>query len=230
MAVDLNNLPLEAGDTPQVDFSTYTDPTEFAPPVPEGTVNFKTTRIEIEKFENGIVTFVGDHEAYDPNTGSKVGVINFDRFTTKVFDRQGVPASMAADMIRAVGMTDTLGRAPSPRAWGETVLSIKNWCDQGNFWAGAIQWDGYCAHNDTAKETVFDQQKGGDGRRPAGSKPLATQPQGHMAPVSLKGMKNWKVVGSGVNGTEAHYSATTPCPVCGNEIQARAKISRRIPR
>jgi len=217
MSIDLNSLPLEAGDTPQVDFNNYQDPTEFAPPVPEGIYSFRTIKLEIEKFDQGIVSFIADHEVYDQATGNKVGLVNFDRFTTKVFQRQNVPASMAADMVRAAGITD---RPTSPRQWAEVILSIKSWCDQGNFWAGAVQWDGYCAHNDTEKASL----KGADG------KIAPTQPPPHMAPVSLKGMKSWKVQGSGVNGSEAHYSATTPCPVCGTEVQARARISRRIPK
>lgn len=219
MSVDLLNLPMESGDTPQVSWDNYQDPSEFAPPIPEGTYNFKTTKLEIEKFENGVVSFIADHEAFDPATGNKVGSINFDRFSTKVFERQGVPASMAADMLRAAGITE---RPTSPRQWGEQILSIKAMCDQGQTWAGAVGWDGYCDHKDTPKAALKD----------ANNKvlPAAQQTPPHAAPVSLKGMKQWKVSGTNTNGAEPTYNATVACAVCGNDIQARAKIARRIPK
>src|SRR5579859_549186 len=214
--VDLNALPIEAGDTPQVDFDHYQDPSEFPPPVPAGTYSFKTTKVEIEKFDAGIVSFIADHELYDPATGAKVGAINFDRFTTKVFQRTNVPASMAADMLRAAGITE---RPASPRQWGEAILSIKSWCDQGNFWTGAVDRDGYCNHKDTQFETQVDGSK----------KPLAQQTPPHALPYSTKGMKSWPQT-PGTNGTGPVYEAVKPCPVCQGDIQARAKISRRIPK
>lgn len=220
MPVDLNALPLEAGDVPQVDFDNYADPTEFPPPIPAGTHNFKTVKIEIEKFEQttGVVSFIADHEVYDPATGAKIGNINFDRFTTKVFQRQNVPASMAADMLRAVGDTS---RPASPRQWGEAILAIKAWCDQGNFWSGADDWDGYCDHKDTDKESLKD----------AGKKvlPAAQQTPPHQMPYSTKGMKSWPQL-AGVNGQAPTHEAVKPCPACGNDVQARARITRRIPR
>jgi hypothetical protein len=218
MSVNLNQLPIEAGDVPQVDFDNYQDPTEFPPPVPAGTYSFKTTKIEIEKFEAPVVSFIADHELFDPATGNKVGSINFDRFTTKVFQRQNVPASMAADMLRAAGITT---RPNSPREWGEAILSIKAWCDQGNTWVGAVDWEGYCSHKDTEKETLVDQFK----------KPLAAAQQipPHRLPYSTKGMKSWPQV-AGVNGAAPTHEAVKPCPTCGNDVPARAKIVRRIPR
>lgn len=214
MAIELNNLPVDAGNSPQIDFDNYADPQEFAPPIPEGTYNFKTVRAEIEKFEQGIVSFILDHEAYDIATGAKVGSVNFDRISTKVFQRSNVPASMAADQLRAAGIT---ARPHSPREWGEHILSIKTWCDQGNFWQGAVQWDGYCSHKDTPHVT----EVGSD------NKPLPTQTAPHALPFAPRGMKKWPSVGA--NGS-AEHQASMPCPVCGSDVQARAKISRRIPK
>lgn len=211
MPVDLNQLPLEAADTPVVDWDNYADPSEFPPPIAAGTYNFKTVKVEIEKFDQGIVSFIADHEAYDPATGAKVGNINFDRFTTKVFQRQNIPASMAADMLRAIGYSE---RPASPRQWGEAVLSIKSWCDQGNTWAGAVDWDGYCDHRDTAM---------------ASEKGVTTQTPPHQAPYSTKGMKSWPQV-AGVNGAAPTHEAVKPCPTCHSDVQARSRITRRIPK
>ena len=216
MSVNLNDLPLESTGQVDVDFNNYQDPQEFAPPVPEGTVSLKTISAEIEKFDQatGVVSVTYNHEVYDKQTGTKVGMLNFDRVSTKVFNRNNVPASMGADMLRAVGVTQ---RPSSPREWGEQLLAVKSFCDQGNFWDGVIQWDGYCAHKDTAFVTEVGPDK----------KPLPVQPEGHKAPVTLKGAKNWPL--EGANGTE-HRASEVPCSVCGSAIQARAKINRRIPK
>lgn len=226
MSINLSDLPLEATNAPVIDWDNYSDPQEFAPPVREGNVRLKTTRAEIEKFDQntGILSVVYDHEAYDPQTGEKIGTVNFDRVSTKVFQRSNVPASMAADMLRAVGTTT---RPSSPREWGENLIAVKSWCDAGNLWDGVMKWDGYCSHNDTPFETQFDHPKNSDGKRPAGSKPLPVQPEGHKAPVQLRGAKNWPM--EGTNGSE-HRATEVPCSVCGTPIQARSKIDRRIPK
>lgn len=214
MAIDLNELPLEAGDVPQPDFNNYADPSEFAPPIVEGTYNFKTTNAQIEKFEKGIVSFILDHEGYNLETGEKSGDLKFDRISTKVFDRNGVPVSMAADQLRACGVTE---RPNSPREWGEAILATKAWCDQGNFWQGVVQWDGYCNHKDTQFETQVDQFK----------KPLATQTAPHAMPFAPRGMKKWP--SSQVDGV-AHYDHVMPCPTCEKDVAARARVNRRIPK
>lgn len=214
MSIDLNQLPIEAGTVPQVDFDNYVDPTEFAPPIPEGTYNFKTTSVEIEKFDpaTGIVSFLMNHDAFDTNTGEKVGSINFDRISTKVFNRQNIPASMAADQLRAIGSTE---RPTSPREWGEQIVAVKAFSDQGGVWAGAVQWDGYCGHKDTQYETQVDQNK----------KPLVTQTPPHALAFAPRGEKAFKAA---VNGSGDH--SVIKCPVCASDVQARAKISRRIPK
>lgn len=222
MAVNLNDLPIEpVGSQPDIDFNNYSDAQEFAPPPPEGNLNFKTVKAEVENFEQstGIITVVYDHEAYDINTGAKVGTINFDRVSTKVFQRNNTPASMGADMLRAIGVTQ---RPSSPREWAGQLLSVKTFCDQGNFWVGYNKWDGYCTHEGTAFETQFDAPKGTKGR-----KPLPTQAEGHRPPSTPKGAKNWPV--EGANGSE-HRATEVPCSICGQPIQARAKIDRRIPK
>ncbi len=218
MAVNLNDLPLESvGSQPEVDFNHYQDPQEFAPPVPEGTVSLKTIEAEIEKFDQatGVIGVIYNHEVYDKATGAKVGTLNFDRVSTKVFNRNNVPVSMGADMLRAVGVTQ---RPSSPREWGEQLLAVKSYCDQGNFWDGVVKWDGYCAHKETAFETQMDA---------GGKKPLPQQPEGHKQPIQLKGAKNWPL--EGANGQE-HRASEVPCSVCGQQIQARARIDRRIPK
>ena len=218
MSVNLNDLPLESvGAQPEVDFNNYADPQEFAPPIPEGTYNFKTVKAEIEKFDQttGVIGVIYDHEAYDVASGAKVGTMNFDRVSTKVFNRNNVPVSMGADMLRAIGVTQ---RPSSPREWGEQLLAVKSFSDQGNFWSGVAKWDGYCSHKDTPFETQTDTST---------KKPLAQQGEGHRAPVALRGAKNWPL--EGANGSE-HRAAEVPCSVCGQPIQARARIDRRIPK
>lgn len=215
MAVSLNDLPIEPTGV-QPDFDNYADPQEFAPPIAEGTYNFKTTRAEVEKFDQstGVLSVVYDHEAYDKNTGQKAGVVNFDRVSTKVFNRNNIPVSMAADMLRAVGVTQ---RPSSPREWGEQLLAVKTFCDQGQFWSGVVKWDGYCSHKDTPFETQVDGFK----------KPLATQPEGHKPPTVLRGASKWPLAGA--NGA-GHREPEVPCVVCGTPIQARAKLDRRVPK
>lgn len=216
MSINLSDLPLEATNAPVIDWDSYQDPQEFAPPVREGNVRLKTIRAEIEKFDSntGVVSVVYDHEAYDPATGEKIGTVNFDRVSTKVFQRNNVPASMAADQLRAIGTTTRPG---SPREWGEQLLAVKAFSDQGNLWDAVIKWDGYCSHKETAFETQVDNFK----------KPLPVQPEGHKLPVTLKGAKNWPL--EGANGAE-HRATEAPCSVCGQPIQARAKIERRVPK
>lgn len=216
MPVNLSDLPIEPSGQVDVDFNNYADAQDFAPAIPEGPYQFKTIRAEIEKFDaaTGVLTVSYDHEAYDPATGKKVGVLNFDRVSTKVFQRSNIPVSMAADMIRAIGVTQ---RPASPREWGEQLVAVKSYCDQGNFWNGIAKWDGYCAHKDTPFETVMDNFK----------KPLAVQPEGHKAPVALRGSKSWPL--EGANGAE-HRAEEVPCSVCAQPIRARAKIDRRLPK
>jgi len=217
MAIDLNALPLEpVGSQPDIGWDNYADAQEFAPAIPQGTYNFKTTKAEIEKFDQntGVVSVIYDHEAYDIATGQKVGMLNFDRVSTKVFNRSNVPVSMGADMLRAIGVTQ---RPSSPREWGEQLLAVKTFCDQGSFWVGVVKWDGYCGHKDTAFETVMGNDK----------KALPQQPEGHKAPVTLKGDKSWPL--EGTNGSE-HRAEEVPCSVCGQPIRARAKVDRRVPK
>lgn len=216
MSINLNDLPLEAVGQVDVDFNNYADPQEFAPPVKEGTLQFKTVKAEVDKFDQatGVVTVIFDHEVYDPADGSKVGTLNFDRVSNKVFPRSGVPVSIGADMLRAVGTTQ---RPASPREWGEQLVAVKSFCDQGNFWTGVVKWDGYCGHKGTSFETVMDDNK----------KPLAQQPEGHRLPIQLRGAKSWPL--EGANGSE-HRAQEVPCSVCGTAIQARAKVDRRIPK
>jgi hypothetical protein len=215
MSIDLNELPNSPSDVSDVSWDNYKDPTDFSAPLVEGTYMFRTVKAEVVKFEAGIVSFKLDHEVYDPINGAKIGTSNFDTFTTKPFDRQGVPASMAADMLRAAGIME---RPSSPREWGELITSIKSLGDQGEYWRGTLQWDGYCAHKGTDKETQFNEWK----------KPLTPQPSGHFAPFTPRGMKKWPVA-SGSNG-ETKHAYVMKCPTCGEDVTARAKISRRIPK
>lgn len=217
MAVNLNDLPIEpVGSQPDISWDNYADAQEFAPAIPEGTYSLRTVKAEIEKFDQttGVISVAYDHEAYDIATGAKVGVLNFDRVSTKVFNRSNIPVSMGADMLRAIGVTQ---RPSSPREWGEQLLAVKAYSDQGNFWTGVVAWDGYCAHKDTPFETALDGFK----------KPLPVQPEGHKAPVTLRGAKNWPIEGS--NGSE-HRAEEVPCSVCGTAIRARAKVNRRLPK
>ncbi len=219
MAVNLNDLPLEAADAVVIDWDHYQDPQEFAPPIPEGTYSLKVVKAEIEKFDQktGVVSFILDHEAFDNATGAKVGAINFDHISTKVFNRGNppVPASMAADMLRAcVGQTE---RPASPRQWGEQITALKAWSDQGNTWSGVVQWDGYCSHKGTQFETQVDADK----------KQLPVQQSPHAAPFAPRGEKQWPLL-TGANGTGAH-NPVMACPTCGQDVQARAKVNRRIP-
>lgn len=217
MTISLNDLPLEpVGQQPDIDFNNYADAQEFAPAIPEGTYNFKVIKAEPDSFDTktGVFTVLYDHEAYDIATGAKVGTLNFDRVSTKVFNRSNIPVSHAADMLRAIGVTQ---RPESPREWGEQLISAKSWSDQGNFWIGAVQWDGYCAHKETPFETAMGPDK----------KPLAVQPQGHALPFAPKRAKNWPL--EGTNGSE-HRLEELPCTVCGKPIRARAKIDRRLPK
>lgn len=218
--VSLSDLPFEQPqDQPQIGWDSYADPTEFPPPIPEGLYAFKTTEVKIEKFEaqTGVVSFIMTHTAFDKQTGAEVGTIAFDRISTKVFQRQGIPVSMAADQLRACGITD---RPTSPRQWGEAIMSIKTWCEQGNTWDGQVQWDGYCGHKDTPQAPVLG---------PDNKTPLPQQTPPHALPYSCKGMKSWPAEASS-NGAVAQHQAVKPCPSCGSDVAARAKISRRIPR
>lgn len=217
MAIDLNSLPVEAvGVQPDISWDNYADAQEFGPALGEGTYNFKVIKAEADGYDvnTGVVTVLFDHEAYDIQTGNKAGVLNFDRVSTKVFNRSNIPVSHAADMLRAAGVTQ---RPASPREWADQLLALKAWSDQGNVWVGAVQWDGYCAHKDTPFETIMDGNK----------KPLAVQPQGHVLPFSPRRAKSWPL--EGANGSE-HRADTMPCPTCGKDVRARAKIDRRLPK
>lgn len=220
MAVNLSDLPLEPIGAVEVDFDNYQDPQEFGAPVREGNVRLKTTQAEISKFDTktGIMLILYSHEAYDPSSGEKLGVVNFDRVSTKVFPREGIPASMAADQLRATtGARSSRDDRWGPQRWGSELLAVKNWCDQGNLWDAVIKWEGSCIHKDTSFQTVMD----------ADNKPLAMQPEGHKAKVQLKGARSWPM--EGVNGNE-HRALEVPCSVCQQPIRAQAKIDRRIPK
>lgn len=210
MPVDLNALPLEAPDMVQPDFDNYQDAQEFPPPPPEGTYSFRTTKAEIEKFENGVLTVLYDHELFDMASGNKIGDLRFDRVSTKVFKRNEVPVSMAADQLRAIGVAE---RPSSPRQWGEQLLNVKSFCDAGNMWQGAIKWDGYCGHKGTEHETKMENGKLVGGKEA----------------FTVKGMKKFPQEGA-ANGSGPHYADTMPCPTCKQEVRARAKVDRRIPK
>lgn len=150
MAIDLNNLPTTAEDVEQPDYDNYTDAQEFPPPFPEGIYQFKQNKAEVAKFENGITSFILDHDVFD-DTGNKIGSVAFDRISTKVFERQGVKVSMAADHLRALGIT---ARPNSPRAWADAMIS-----GNGETFKAATKWEGFCNHKGTDKE-VKDSKQG----------------------------------------------------------------------
>lgn len=150
MAIDLNELPTTPQEVEQVDYDNYADASEFPPPLPEGIYTFKQESAEVAKFENGVVSFVLNHEAFD-DQGNAIGKLSYDRISTKIFDRSGVKVSMAADQLRALGIQ---ARPSSPREWADAIIS-----GNGETFKGAVTWDGYCGHKGTPQE-VTDSKKG----------------------------------------------------------------------
>jgi len=73
---------------------------------------------------------------------------------------------------------------------------------EGKPFTAQVGWEGYCGH----KGTEFEVAKGD-----------------YKNAFTIKGEKNFPP-----NGNGGHLS-TIVCPKCGQEVQARAKITRRIP-
>jgi hypothetical protein len=205
--IDINNLPTVSETVELPDYDNYVDASEFAPPFPEGIYTFKTSKLEVEKFDQatGVVSFSADHDAFD-DTGNKVGSISFDRFSTKVFDRSGVKVSMAADQLRAYGIQ---ARPASPREWADVLMAAAS---NGDTFKAATRWEGYCGHKGSQHESKYEGA--GKARHLVSGDPA----------TELRGERKFPVNGGGEHVPEA------PCGVCGQAIQARSKIDRRLPK
>jgi len=111
---------------------------------------------------------------------------------------------MAADQLRALGIVQ---RPAGPQEWAQLLISGTD----GTFKA-AHRWEGFCGHKGTPDEAVYDH-KG------KGKKLLQGKPE-----FNVKGMKQFPLNGGG------QHSPEVACPICGQQVVARSKIDRRLPK
>lgn len=170
MAISLDSLPITSEAVDEVSFDSYVDASEYPPPKPEGIYTFRQKKAEIEKFDQntGVVSFLLNHERID-DQGNSLGDFNFDRVSTKVFERSGTKVSMAADHLRALGNTD---RPRNPQEWGKAILS-----GDGQSFKAATKWDGFCKHKGTPQEV-----ENKDGFTVRGEKKFPTDASGQRVP------------------------------------------------
>lgn len=168
MSIDIMNLPLEASDAPEVDYENYADASEFPPPLADGTYTLKPTKVEFDfkEAQNGsaaVLTAIMSHDVFDPQ-GNRLGSLNFDRTSDKVFERQGVKVSMMADQLRAWGDRE---RYAGPQGKAQAV---KAHVDAGDTFSAVTKREAFCGHKDT-QFAVTDSKKGWTvkgGKIPAG--------------------------------------------------------------
>lgn len=134
-----------------VDFDGYVDQSEFPPPAPEGVYTFKQVKSDFEVNKAGYLSAVLNHEVVAPGDPVDGHKINFDRVSSKPFERNGVKVSQMADHIRALGITE---RPKDPKAMGEAIAS-----GDGQLWKGQTRWEAGCNHKDTEHEVEWGDSK-----------------------------------------------------------------------
>lgn len=205
---DINNLKLntEAMEA-DVDWDHYVDPSEFPPPLPEGIYTFIQGKPTFNATNDGWLSAQMDHlvELPEEFKGRKV---SFDRISNKPFDRSGVKVNMMADHLRALGITE---RPTSHQSYADLLES-----GEGKAFQAQVQWDGYCGHKGTPYEIPQGERE--------------TTVNGSLVkPTTVRGARKFPPLPA-VNGSGSPGNAEEmPCPVCGQTITARGRISRRIP-
>jgi hypothetical protein len=184
-----------------IDYDNYKEPTDFPPPVPAGIYTLKQ----------------GWQDEKKPFEASKDGFLQATLKHT-VFDETGHEiGTIAFDRISnkpferqgvkvnmMVDQLRALGNTDRPRTHDDYATAIA--AGDGQAFKAQIDWEAFCGHKGTQHE-VTDSKQG----------------------FTVKGMKRFPPLP--VNGTgKQEHAPEIQCGVCGQTLQARARITRRIPK
>lgn len=147
MSIDLSNLKLVEEDI-SVDVDNYVDPSEFPPPIVEGTYTFKQGKPEFDVTGKGFLQAQMTQEvAEGDQAGSKIA---FDRVSNKPYERGGVKVNQMTDHLRATGDRN---RYRTHQEYADAVSAA-----EGKFFKATVQWEAGCNHKGTPKEVGWDSQ------------------------------------------------------------------------
>lgn len=202
--VDLSNLKLVEENIEVADDSQYVDASEFPPPIPEGIYTFVQGKPEFGATGAGFLQATMTHAvAGGEQDGAK---ISFDRVSNKPFERSGVRVNMMKDHLRA------LGDHTAYRSHAEYAAALE--AGEGKAFKAQVQWEAGCNHADTEYEVGWNDRK------------MVTDPatgqSRNIEVFRVRGSRNFPTNGSG------KPSETVKCSICGQDVAARARISRRI--
>ena len=187
----------------QIDFDNYKDASEFPPPVPKGKYTLVQDGVpEFASNAPGVLTATTHHKI---NGGEHDGRrVTYVRISTKVFDRDGVKVSQAADYLRAIGSSD---KPSGVREWGEFFVS----CD-GKPWDAMLDWEGSCGD-------CYEVAKNAAG--------------GNPKDIERAERKKWTLTGEArfpMSPSGGRQFDGVACPNCGNAtIRAQQRVTRMIP-
>lgn len=190
---------IQPEDTSEVDFDNYKDAQEFPPPPPRGEYTLIQGKPDFDVSGDGKSLVATMHHKI---TGGEYDgrQIMYDRVSTKTFDRDGARASTAADHLRALGSS---ARPRDPREWGEAIGA-----GEDKPWKAVIDWRASCG--DCFKK--FQESDGGQITKE------------HRKRCEVSGERNFPP-----NPTSGGRLSSVPCPSCGQSLEARANIVRRVP-
>lgn len=144
MSVDLSNLQLVQEDV-SVDVDQYVDPSEYPPPIPDGTYLFKQGKPEFDVTGKGFLQAQFTHEVVE---GEQAGAkVSFDRISNKPFDRQGIKVNMMTDHLRALG---DRARYRTHQEYADALSA-----GEGKTFKAQTQWEAGCNHKGTPKEVEW---------------------------------------------------------------------------
>lgn len=176
MPIDLSNLKL-IEENIEVDTDNYVDPSEFPPPIPDGTYLFKQGKPEFDVTGKGFLQAQFTHEVAD---GDQVGAkVSFDRISNKPFDRSGIKVNMMTDHLRAIG---DRGRYRTHQEYADALAA-----GEGKTFKAQTQWEAGCQHKGTDKQVEWTD----------------TKPEAQGGVFRLKNMKNFPSNGNGGYKPEA---------------------------
>lgn len=205
---DINNPTLTEGDE-LIGGEGYQDQQPFPPPPPEGLYDFSQGEPTFTEKEGILGVVFGD-----PREGKKGHVITggpqdgkavtFDRLSSKVFDRNGVKASTIVDHLRALGVKQAFKMSDHDGLKAAILDSV------GKPFKAQLGWEGRCQACGEQLDKSYSDRKSQD-YKDANKR------------ITFKGARKFPRFPNG----DINHIAT--CPECGGEVQARARITRRVP-
>ncbi len=199
--VDLSNLQLVEEDIQVADDAQYVDSSEFPPPLPEGVYTFQQGEVKDDMFKaSGPKDANGRQKFINVSLTHKVVGGEHDGATLNFDTVANTPFERQGVQVNS--MTDHL-RALGDRARYRTNAEYADAiaAGAGKAFKAAVTWEAGCNHEGTPEECDWKDK---------------------TKVFRVKGARNFPANGNG------KPSETIKCPTCATELQARARISRRI--